>query len=142
MSKDSSRSHLFIIAFIHSFLLLGMALCGIIELFFLEGKRQLIKHPFWSKVMIAFIGGYFVFWIVLFPIEIFVFERRRRKDQSLPKLTIKDLIGLPFGAANTNAKIPRWIKIPVLSILFLLLGIFVIFVVMSLLAYLISKEVS
>ncbi|MGA1979001.1 MAG: hypothetical protein ABSG99_00325 [Sedimentisphaerales bacterium] len=89
--------------------------------------------------MIAFVGGYFVFWIVLFPIEIFVFERKRRKGLSLPKLTIKDLIGLPFGAANPNAEIPMWIKIPVLSFLFLLLGIFVIFFVMLPLTYLISK---
>lgn len=142
MSKDSSRSHLFIIAFVHLLLLLGMVLCGVVELFFLEGEQQLMKHPFWSKVTIALAVGLFVFWIVLFPIEIFVFERRKRKSQSLPKLTIKDLFGLPFGAANANAKIPKWIKIPVLSILFLLLGILVIFVVMSLLAYLISKAVS
>jgi len=139
MSQENRISHVFVLLFIHSFLLFGIALCAVINFLFFKDGQPITKHPFWSKVVIAFVGGYFVFWIVLFPIEIFVFERKRRKGLSLPKLTIKDLIGLPFGAANPNAEIPMWIKIPVLSFLFLLLGIFVIFFVMLPLTYLISK---
>jgi hypothetical protein len=139
MSKEGRISHSFVILFIHSFLLFGIALCAIINFLFFQDEQPMIKHLFSSKVMIAFISGYFVFWMVLFPIEIFVFDRIRSKSQLFPKLTIKDLIGLPFGTANPDANIPKWIKIPVLSILFLLLGIFVIFCVMLLLTYLISK---
>ncbi|MBN2019937.1 MAG: hypothetical protein JW749_06910 [Sedimentisphaerales bacterium] len=137
MSKDSRISHLYIIAFVHSFLLLGMALCGIVEFCFLEGKNQLLNHPFWSKVFIAFLGGYMVLLVVVVPIEIFVFGRKERKGQALPKFTIKDLICLPFGAANPNAEIPKWIKVPVLSILFLLLCILVFFLVMLLITHVI-----
>jgi hypothetical protein len=139
MSKESNRTHRLIIIFLLSFSFLGLVLCRIIELLFLGGGQQIMKHPFWSKVMIFFVIVWCVSLGVLFPIQILIFERKRRKGQSFPKLTIKDLIGLPFGAANPNAEIPTWIKIPVLSFLFLVLGIFVIFFVMLLLAYLISK---
>lgn len=139
MSKNSRMFHAFVIIFINTFFLLGIALCAVVDIFFLGGGRQLMKHPFWSKVTIALIGGYFVFCFVLFPIEVFVFDRKERKGQALPKLTIKDLIGLPFGAANPDVEIPKWIKIPVLSILFLFLGILVLFFVMLLLTFIISR---
>jgi hypothetical protein len=120
------------------FFTLGLALCGIVELFFLKGKNQIMNHPFWSKVTIIFLGGYMVLMVVLFPIEIFVFNRKERKGQVLPKFTLKDLILLPFGASNPNAQIPGWIKVPVLSILFLLIGILVFFLVMIFITHFIA----
>jgi uncharacterized membrane protein len=138
MSRDSNRTHWLIITFLLLFSFLGLVLCRIIELFFLGGERQIMKHPFWSKAVIVFGIVWCVSLAVLVPIQILVFDRKERRDRTLQKLTIRDLFCLPFGAANPNAKIPKWIKIPVLSILFLLLGIFVIFFVMLLLTYLIS----
>jgi hypothetical protein len=97
-----------------------------------------MNHPFWSKVAIVFLGGYMVLMFVLLPIEIFVFNRREIKGQVLSKFTLKDLILLPFGASNPNAQIPGWIKVPILSILFLLIGILVFFLVMLFITYLIA----
>jgi len=131
MSKESNRTHWRVIAFLLSFSFLGGVLCKIIEL--------IISGSDLSKVTMVFVVIWCVSLAVLVPIQILVFDREERKGQMLQKLTIKDLIGLPFNAANPNAKIPKWIKIPVLSILFLLLGIFVIIVVMILVTYLISR---
>ena len=89
-------------------------------------------------ISIALVAGYMVLWFVVLPIEIFVFDRKERKGQTLQKLTLKDLIFLPFGGSNPNAKIPRWISVPFLFILFLLLGIFVFILVMAVLAHLIA----
>ena len=142
MSKDSRILRVYIFVFTHTLLVLGLAFCAIVDFFFLKGKHQLMAHPFWSKVAIILLGGYFVFWFVLFPIEIFVFSRKERKGQALPKLTVKDVICLPFGVTNPNAEIPKWIKVPILSILFLLLSIFVIFFVMLLITNVIAHFVS
>lgn len=139
MSKESNRTHRLIIILLLSFSFLGLALCRIIELRFLGSEQQIMKHPFWSKVMIFFVIVWCVSLAVLVPIQILVCERKERKGQPLAKLTIKDLIGLPFHAANPNAEVPKWIKIPVLSFLFLLLSILVIFFVMLPLTYIISK---
>jgi branched-subunit amino acid ABC-type transport system permease component len=119
--------------------MLVMALCAIIDFIFFRGGQRMVEHPFWSKVLIVACAGFFVLLAVVVPVQILVFERRERKGQQLAKLTIKDLIGLPFGAANSNAEIPKWVKIPVLSFLFFLLGVFVIFFVMLLATYLIFK---
>ncbi|MFA5239011.1 MAG: hypothetical protein WC476_04785 [Phycisphaerae bacterium] len=139
MSEDNNGSRWLVISFLYSFCLLGMALCGVVGLLFFRGEQRIMEHPFWSKVLFVVGGGFLVLLLVVIPVQIFIFDRKERDSQSLAKLTIKDLIGLPFGVCNPNAKIPKWIKIPVLAILFSLLGILVIFVTMGLLAYLIHK---
>ena len=128
MSRDD---RIFILIFAHSFLVLGIVFCVILGFFF----------SFWSKAAIFLFGGYLAYWVIA-SYEILVSERKERKGQALPKLTIGDLIGLPFGAANPNDEIPKWIKVPILSILFLLVGVFVFFLVMILLTNLIAYFVS
>ncbi|MBN1391460.1 MAG: hypothetical protein JW947_01505 [Sedimentisphaerales bacterium] len=139
MSKESNRTHWLVILFLSSFFMLAMALCAIIDFLFFRGGQRIIEYPFWSKVLITVGAGFIVLLAVVVPIQILVFDRKEIKGQPLAPLTIQDVTGLPFNRANPNAKIPKWIKIPILSFLFLVLGLFVIFVVMILLTYLISK---
>jgi hypothetical protein len=127
MSKESNRTQWKVIAFVLSFSFIGAIICRIIEI--------IVSKSYLSKVTMVFVVIWCVTLAVFVPIQIMVFDRKERKGQTLEKLTIKNLIGLPFGTANPNAKISKWITIPVLSLLFLLLSIFVIFVAMILVTY-------
>jgi hypothetical protein len=107
MSKDA---RFVILSITRTLLVLGMLLCLAVGFYF----------PFWSKVALFLLGGYFAC-LVVSAYEILVSERKERKGQERP-----------------SDEIPRWIKIPVLSILFLLLGVIAVFFVMMLLSYLIT----
>jgi hypothetical protein len=102
MSKDA---RFVILSITRTLLVLGMLLCLAAGFYF----------PFWSKVALFLLGGYFAC-LVVSAYEILVFEREEKKARSLQN-----------NAANSNDEIPRWIKIPVLSILFLLLGVIAVF---------------
>jgi hypothetical protein len=131
MSKESNRIHWLVIVFLLSFSLLGTMICHIIDLI-TPGEGTSVMSLSFGIIWVVTLG-------VLGPIQIFVFERRARKGQELQKLTAKDIIGLPFGAVNPNAKIHKWIAIPVLTVLYLVVGIFVLFLAMILIGYLVSK---
>lgn len=51
--------------------------------------------------------------LVLLPIQVLYFERKARKNKPPEKMTVGDVISLPFGASNPNAELPKWISIPV-----------------------------
>ncbi len=65
-------------------------------------------------------------------------QRKERKGKKLKKFAFDDLIGLPFGAANPDAEVSRWIKYPILIFLFLLIGILAIAVLGLSITYLIK----
>lgn len=104
--------------------LIGLAFCEIVQWLFFENERQMMQDPFWSKTIIGF-GAIFLLSVMLVPIQVLILERRERRQQPLPKMTIADAIGVLLGGPFTReARVPNWIRIPVLAVLFLLLGVF------------------
>ena len=127
MQRDD---HIFILIFLISFLFLSMILCAAIGVFF----------PVWLKIsLFIFVGIIVCLYLILFQL---LAAKKERKRQLLAKVTIKDLIGLPFGAFNTDAEVSKWIKIPSLSILFLLTCLLVFIIVAALIANLITHFTS
>lgn len=106
--------------------LIGLAFCEIVQWLFFENERQMMQDPFWSKTIIGF-GAIFLLSVMLVPIQVLILERRERRQQPLPKMTIADAIGVLLGGSFTReARVPNWIRIPVLAVLFLLLGVFLL----------------
>jgi ethanolamine transporter EutH len=96
-------------------------MCKLIEVFFFENARDMMQHPTWRAVVMG-CGLVFTFTLViLIPIQILIVERRDRRKLPRQKLTFLDLIGIPFGVANPDAEIPKWISYPVLGIFWLLI---------------------
>ena len=134
-SDDKKLIRLFFIQFLIYFSGLGMVLCGAVRFLFYDSNKAMMENPFWFAVSIAF-GAIFMFaLVVLVPIETFVFGRKERKHRTLKKLTFGDLLALPFGGSNPDAEVPRWIKYPLLALLFLLIGIFALIGLGILIAY-------
>ena len=73
--------------------------------------------------------------MVLTPIQVLYFDRKARKGRPLQKMKMSDVIGLPFGIANPDAEVPKWIKIPVLLIMYMLLTFLLLGLLLGLIAY-------
>ena len=121
---DKKLIRLFFIQLLIFFSSLGMALCGAVRFLFYDNNKTMMENPFWFVVTIAVTVIFIFALVVLFPVEVFIFGRKERKNRTLKKLTFADLFLLPFGAANPDAQVPRLIKYPLLAFLFLLIGIF------------------
>ena len=98
-----------------------------------------MQHSFWSTIVYAFLFMFFIALMVFVPIQILYFGRKERSDRPLQKMTIGDVIGLPFGASNPDAEVPKWIRIPVLSVMYILLAILLIGLLMGLIAFLFKR---
>ena len=139
MSSDhNKRIRFFIIIFLINISFLGMALCASVQFLFYDDNREMMNNSFWPAFIIVAISIFMFALLVLFPVEIFIFSRKKRKGEKLLKITFGDLLGLPFGVANPDAEVSPWIKYPVLFFLFLLLGIFAIAVLGLSITYLIK----
>ncbi len=100
----------------------GLAICKLVEIIFFENEKDMISHPVGSGFIYVF-GVSFVFsLIVLVPFQVLIVERKDRKNRPKEKMRFADLLLLPFGAANPNAELPKWIAIPIKLLLFLLLA--------------------
>ena len=138
MSSDYSRRlRFFIIVFLICTSSLGMVLCGSVRFLFYDSNDEMMNNSFWSAFTMVSIFIFMLTIFVLFPFEILYFERKERiiKGNKLGKLTFSDLFGLPFGVTNPDAEIPSFIKYLVLVPLFLLIGIFFIFLLGISIAY-------
>ncbi|MFZ5832113.1 MAG: hypothetical protein ACOY3P_18680 [Planctomycetota bacterium] len=76
----------------------------------------MMQHPLWSVVVLVFASVFTFTLVVLFPVQILLVERGGRRKGRREKLTVADIVGLPFGAFNPDAAIPRWISYPILAV--------------------------
>ncbi len=115
-----------------SFSFAGLAFCQLVEWLCFENERQMMQHPFWSKAILDF-AVVFLLGLALVPVQILVFERRERANRPLPQMRLSDVVGIPLGVYNGDARVPNWIKIPVLAVLFVLLSVFLLILFLGLL---------
>lgn len=78
--------------------------------------------------MLFFLAIMIIGLLILLPIQILYFERKARKNKPPEKMTLGDLTGLPFGAFNPNAQLPKWISIPAKIFFWGIVGFFVLFI--------------
>lgn len=125
-----------IISGLISFSFLGLAFTKIVEWLFFENGRQIMRHPFWATIVYVFSFLFIISLMVFVPIQILYFGRKERGDKPLPKMTVGNVIGLPFGAFDPDAEVPKWIKIPILSVTYILLAILLLGLLLGLIAFL------
>ena len=126
------------IVFLIVFGFIGLLCCaGIERLFF--GGDDVNTPPLLFAAEIVFTVIYMLTLLVIFPVQILYFRRKNRADADLlPKATLKDVAGIPFGVYQPDAKLPKWISFPVLAILWFLIAVLLLFLVLGLLAGLIN----
>lgn len=139
MQSDRHTLRWIIISSLISFSFLVLAFTKAIDWLFFENTRQMMQHPFWSTIVYAFSFLFFIALMVFVPIQILYFGRKERSDRPLQKMTVADVIGLPFGASNPDAEVPKWIKIPVLSVMYILSAILLLGLLMGLIAFLFKR---
>ncbi|MHA2123433.1 MAG: hypothetical protein ACW990_19720 [Promethearchaeota archaeon] len=119
------------------FSFLGLLICSLIDTFFYSSDE--VNTPSPILPLIIFFGAIWtITLVVIFPIQILYFHRKNRDDKQLQKATIKDFIGLPLGACNPDAKVPKWISIPILGLLWLLIAILGLGLVLGFIAFCIA----
>ena len=101
---------------------MGLGLCKLVELLFFENGRDMMQHPWWSSAIYVLAAIFVMTLLVAVPIEILVVGKMARRKNPPDKLTLADIAGIPFGAYNPNAEVPKWIAYPVLALFWLLLG--------------------
>ena len=139
MQSDRQTLRWIIISSLISFSFLGLAFTKAIDWLFFENTRQMMQHSLWSTIVYAFSFLFFIALMVFVPIQILYFGRKERSDRPLKKMTIGDVMGLPFGASNPDAEVPKWIKIPILSVMYILLAILLLGLLMGLIAFLFKR---
>jgi len=120
-----------------TFSLLGLVFFYLIEIFFYGGKEAKTPLPILST-QIIFGAIWAIILIIIFPIQILYYERKNRDNTTLPKATVKDYIGLFFGGFRANAKVSKWIYIPVLTLLWLFVALIIVGVILAIVAFCIS----
>lgn len=108
----------------------GLGACKLIEGMFFKAGQGMIEHPIWSVVIMTLGLGFAFTLVVLVPVQILIVERSERRELPRENLTLTDVVGLPVGATNPNAQIPKWISYPILVVLW---G-FILFVVFGLIS--------
>jgi len=103
---------------------LGLLVCSLIDRFFLGESRE--NHPVFYNCLFFFLALYVITLLVIFPVQILYFHRKNRDDSSLKKATLKDIAAIPFGVSNPDARIPKWVSIPVYGFLWLLVSILIL----------------
>ncbi|MCX5634837.1 MAG: hypothetical protein NTW55_03200, partial [Planctomycetota bacterium] len=94
---------LFIIMFLINISWLGLALCGSVRFFYYDNNKEMMDNSFWYVFTIVSLSIFTFVLFVLVPIEILILGRKERKGEKLKKLTLVDLLGLPFGFFNPEA---------------------------------------
>ncbi len=131
--------HLATIVLLLAFSFLGLFISALIDKFFFSDGEAKTPVPILS-LQILFGAIWVITLIIIVPVQILYFHRRNRGNTTLQKATIKDFIGLPFGTSNADAKVPKWISIPILGLLWLLLAIIVLCIIMAIVAFCISPS--
>ena len=139
MQSDRHTLRWIIISILISFSFLGLVFTKAIDWLFFENTRQMMQHSFWSTIVYAFSFLFFIALMVFVPIQILYFGRKERSVSPLQKMAIGDVMGLPFGASNPDAEVPKWIKIPILSVMYILLAILLLGLLMGLIAFLFKR---
>ncbi len=125
---------------LHWIIIISMANAGILGLFLtrvfswvfsVELQDNLILFIFMIASMALFLGGLMFF----LPVQVLYFERKARRNKPLMKMSGGDLVGLPFGAYNPEAEVPKWISIPVKLLLWLLVGIIALMLIGAALSF-------
>jgi hypothetical protein len=129
--------HPITIVLLLAFSFLGLLIFALIDIFFYGGDE--VKTPVSILSLQIFFGAIWaITLVIIFPIQILYFHRKNRDNTTLQKATIWDFIGLPFGACNPDAKLPKWISIPILGLLWLLVAIFALGLILGIIAFCIS----
>ena len=110
----------------------GLFACRLFEILFYENEREMGENPFWFSAIIVFLILFVVPLIVFLPIQILNIERKGRRAMPPDKQTTSDVIGIPFGAFNPNASVPKWISFPILALFWILLVALVLGLAMAL----------
>ena len=126
--------HLVAVAFLMVFSFLGLLCSTMIDRFFFKGNDA-DTPGLLLATQIFFLFIWCLTLIVIVPVQILYFRRKNRADASLPKATIKDALGLPFGVFEPDAKLPKWIAFPILAFFWLLVAVFITIVLLVLLAH-------
>ena len=140
MQNNRYKLRWFIIASLISASFLGLVFTRVIGLLFFENDNQIMQHPFWSIIVYVFSFLFIISLMVFVPIQIVYFERKERGDRPLQKMTLRDIIGLPFGVFNPDAKVPKWIKIPILSVMCILLAILLLGLIACLCSWILAPQ--
>jgi hypothetical protein len=127
------------IVLLSTFGFLGLLISWLIGIFFCGGKEVKTPIPILS-LRIIFGAIYAITLIIIFPIQILYYERKNRDNTTLQKATFKDFIGLSFGAFHGNAKVSKWIYIPILTLLWLLIAIIVFGTIMGIVVFCIAPS--
>lgn len=120
-----------------TFSLLGLVFFYLIQLSFYGGKDTKVPLPI-INMQIIFGAIWAIILIIIVPIQVLYFDRKNRDDKQLQKATVKDFMWLFFGVARPNAKISKWIYIPVLALLWLLIAIILFGVIWAIAAFCVS----
>ena len=105
----------------------GLLVCALIDKLYYGNERNLSDSPFWFSLTV-FLGVIFAVSSIGGMVAIVIIksiERRGIPKEERQRITISDLAGLPFGAANPDAELPKWISIPIVAILWSIVIIFV-----------------
>ena len=116
----------------------GLLFSSIIDCLFFKGNAA-ARPKSLTGMYIFFVFVDIFTLLVLVPVQILYFRRKNRNDAELPKATFKDLLCLPFGACEPDAKLPKWIALPVLGFFWVLAAVFVIVILLVLLSLIIFK---
>lgn len=136
-SKEKKQSLWLVIAVMQVFSYCGLLVCYLIGK--ILGVEINSNSPSLLFFAVLFFSGMMIIGLlVLLPIQVLYFERKARKNKPPEKMTAGDVIGLPFGAFNPNAQLPKWISIPVKVILWGIVGIFVLFIAFLLIGLTVS----
>ena len=101
---------------------LGLGLCKLVELLVFENGREMMRNPIWASAIYAVSAVFAITLLIAVPIEILVVERKTRRKKPPDKLTLADIAGIPLGAYNPNAEVPKWIAYPTLALFWFLLA--------------------
>ena len=108
-------------------------MCKLVELLFFENTREMMRHPWWSYAIYVLAAVFTGTLLVAVPIEVLVVGKMARRKKPPEKLTPADVAGIPFGAYNPNAEVPKWIAYPVLALFWLLIAALALGMVMAVL---------
>jgi hypothetical protein len=117
---------------------LGLLLCAAIRFLFYDSYEEFNANPILFALNIVCVSLFAAGFLVP-AIGFLYYGRKEREGQKLDKMTFKDLLGLPFGAFNPDAKVPWLIKMPVLGLLYVLIAILALFLLGFTISFILSK---
>ena len=129
-----------IIGFLIFLIHLWLFCLAIIDYLFYDSDHTKRSDSFFSLLIISVIV--YVVLLALIPIQILYFERKNRDKASLKKAKFIDYVSLFFVTTDTDVEAPKWLSIPLLTILWLLIGIIALFVVLAIVSFCLAKVMS